>query len=92
MANRHANKRLRAAVRARMASSGESYQRAHAHLLRKRSAATRGVDLLTCRWFGIPITLATIDVGLGMSVVGIAAGGPATWRLSFRWLDGRGLN
>lgn len=92
VANRHANKRLRAAVRARMASSGESYQRAHARLLRERGALVPGVDLLACKWFGIPITVATIEIGLGMSVVGIAAAGPASWRLSFRWLASRGLN
>lgn len=65
MGNRNHNKKLRAAVRAAMLRSGESYQQA---LLRLRNvqtntaAPTREVDLIPIEYFGLPLTLATFEI------------------------------
>jgi hypothetical protein len=68
MANRHAHKKLRAEVRARMSATGESYQRAHARVATRRVSATSPqTDLVPVSYFGIPLVLATIETQ-GMSV------------------------
>jgi hypothetical protein len=68
MANRHTHKKLRAEIRARMAQTGESYQRARARILAPRvSAVGPQTDLVAFSCFGIPATLATIEMH-GMAV------------------------
>ncbi|AUX19809.1 hypothetical protein SOCEGT47_002620 [Sorangium cellulosum] len=64
MGNRHHNKKLRADVRAKMARTGESYQKALARLLAERSAPgpVRGVDLVPIDYFGAPAALATFEI------------------------------
>ncbi|MCL2451110.1 MAG: hypothetical protein FWD17_19360 [Polyangiaceae bacterium] len=62
MANRHAHKKLRAEVRARMRATGESYQQALASTLAGRAGAKPPrVDLVPFSYFGVPATLATIE-------------------------------
>jgi hypothetical protein len=77
MANRHANKKLRAAIRARMATTGETYQRAF-EALRARKGASNGIrgtsrgaprpadvprtDLVACSYFGVPGVVATMEM------------------------------
>jgi hypothetical protein len=61
MANRHAQKKLRAAIRARMTSAGEPYQKAREHVLSGRPPHDPpGMDLVAFSYFGLPATLATI--------------------------------
>jgi hypothetical protein len=63
MGNRHHHKKLRAEVRARMARTGESYQRALARIQSERAeSATGTVDLLPIEYFGTPAALATFDI------------------------------
>ncbi|WP_437965983.1 hypothetical protein WMF04_41160 [Sorangium sp. So ce260] len=64
MGNRHHHKKLRADVRARMARTGESYQKALARILDERSAPApaRGVDLVPIEYFGAPAALATFEI------------------------------
>ena len=79
MANRHGHKQLQRAARARMAETGESYQRARAAVLmldkrarppRARSEATAiGVDLLPIRYFGLQAALATFEIAGRLSVL-----------------------
>jgi hypothetical protein len=68
MANRHAHKKLRAEVRARMAATAESYQQAHARVATRRVSATGPqTDLVPVSYYGIPLALATIEMH-GMSI------------------------
>jgi|CZKU01.1.fsa_nt_gi hypothetical protein len=63
MANRHAHKKLRAEIRARMAARGESYQQAYAHVATRRASATAPqTDLVPVSYYGIPLALATIEM------------------------------
>lgn len=65
MGNRHHNKKLRAAVRATMASTGESYQTVLSRLRsQQRQVVARAgdVDLIPIDYFGIPLTIATFQV------------------------------
>jgi hypothetical protein len=64
MGNRHHHKKLRAEVRARMASTGESYQTALARIQARRSAsAVRSpMDLVSVEYFGVTATLATYEI------------------------------
>jgi hypothetical protein len=64
MGNRHHHKKLRTEVRARMARTGESYQKALARILDERSArVTDGtVDLVRIEYFGTPAALATFEI------------------------------
>lgn len=65
MANRHANKKLRAAILARMRETGESYQAARdcvAVRARLREAPSTA-DLVPCTRFGVPMILATLSDG-----------------------------
>jgi hypothetical protein len=67
MANRHAHKKLRAEIRARMRVTGESYQRARARIL--RSGRVRA-ELTVAQHFGRPRTIATIEVyGVALNMV-----------------------
>ena len=63
MANRRANKKLRALARARMAATGEGYQRSLTALRAEQSARSGegSVDLIECTYYGVPLTLATFD-------------------------------
>ncbi len=67
MANRHSDKKLRAEIRARMASTGESHQAAHRRILASRSAA-RGIErtgvpeLIATTYFGVPVTVAVYEI------------------------------
>jgi hypothetical protein len=63
MGNRHHNKGLRTQVRARMARTGESYQKALARVLAERTSSAPGsVDLVPIEYFGVPAALATYDL------------------------------
>lgn len=62
MANRHANKKLRAAVRRRMARTGESYQTARQRVLEDQQRTESPVDLVPFTYFGIPLTLVTSEL------------------------------
>jgi hypothetical protein len=100
MANRRANKKLRALTRARMAATGESYQRALSRVRSERAAILEGaaVDLIECRYHGVPMTLATFqDPRLPRLVVMPSfespqsqsqGGGPLVW---MRFLQPRGV-
>ncbi len=71
MANRHTHKKLRAEIRARMDRTGESYQRARARVLSPaRSAEDARTDLVSFSYFGLPGTLATIEMhGMAFAVM-----------------------
>lgn len=76
MGNRHGNKKLRLAVRARMARTGESYQKALASLRHpgvlaqtSRGATDNGVDLLPIRYFGAPAAIATFEIAGRLAVL-----------------------
>jgi hypothetical protein len=65
MGNRHHNKKLRAAVRATMAKTGESYQTVLCRLRsqqRQAVAPATDVDLIPIDYFGIPLTIATFEI------------------------------
>jgi hypothetical protein len=65
MGNRHHNKKLRAAVRATMARTGESYQTVLSRLRRQGREAvprTSDVDLIRIDYFGVPMTIATFEL------------------------------
>jgi len=67
MANRHSHKKLRAEIRARMASTGESHQVALHRIIalrgnERRPAGPRVPDLLAANYFGVPITVAAFEV------------------------------
>jgi hypothetical protein len=73
MANRHAHKRLRAEVRARMRKTGASYQRT-LERIRKQSRAR--VALTPILVFGHPRAIATLELhGMVMNVV-VGSGAP----------------
>jgi hypothetical protein len=82
MGNRHGNKKLRLAVRARMARTGESYQRALSSLLHlevltqaptRRVATDNGVDLLPIRYFGAPAAIATFEIAGRLAVLVVSS-------------------
>jgi hypothetical protein len=75
MANRHSHKKLRADIRSRMAATGESYQKARQRILSGGAMPARNgdVDLVATSYFGMPITLATIEA-LGRPVVMLVPG------------------
>jgi hypothetical protein len=61
MANRHAHKKLRAQIRARVQATGETYQQARTRILTPApSLDDGGTDLIPLSYFGVPGTLATI--------------------------------
>lgn len=63
MANRHSHKKLRAEIRARMAATGETYQKAHWQILgaRAKTPNAGSADLVPITYFGVPATLATFE-------------------------------
>jgi hypothetical protein len=75
MANRHTNKRLRRAILARMAATGERYQRARAQVLRELELLPAlppapAADLVEANVNGRQVVLAVIESpGLGGSFV-----------------------
>ena len=75
MANRHANKGLRRAILARMARTGERYQRARTAVLRERSAKIQlplapAVDVVETVVYGRPVVLVMFERrGVGGSFV-----------------------
>ncbi len=67
MANRHSDKKLRAEVRARMASTGESHQTALQRILvlrgHERAVERTGVpELIATSYFGVPVIVAAYEV------------------------------
>lgn len=93
MANRHSHKKLRAEVRARMTTTGESYQTAWAGAV-TRSRHT-SMDLVPFRFFGLPMTLATAE-GSVLHSVAVLRHAPRSTRsypLPFAmWLRPQGVN
>lgn len=82
MGNRHGNKKLRLAARARMARTGESYQKALCSLRHpdvpeqtsERCGATEsGVDLLPIRYFGAPAAIATFEIAGRFAVLVVSS-------------------
>jgi hypothetical protein len=61
MANRHAHKKLRAEICARMTKTGESYQKARGCILSQRRLPKVRAALLAVTWYGLPVTLATYE-------------------------------
>ncbi len=82
MANRHTHKKLRAEIRARMAVTGESHQTALQRIMalrgNDRPPAGPGVpDLIPISYFGVPITLAALEVLSHVRLILVSgAGGP----------------
>jgi len=77
MGNRHGNKKLRLAVRARMATTGESYQKALAALTsqprpERLERPRYAVDLIPVRYFGTPAAMATFEIAGRYAVVMIS--------------------
>jgi hypothetical protein len=75
MGNRHHHKKLRAEVRARMARTGESYQRALARIREECEgrAPARDVDLVAFEYFGVPATLATFEIAGRLACVAVGS-------------------
>jgi hypothetical protein len=72
MGNRHHNKKLRAAVRATMARTGESYQTVLSRLRgqqRPTTTAAGNVDLIAIDYFGMSLTIATFELLDGLSCI-----------------------
>jgi hypothetical protein len=81
MANRHSNKRLRNAVRARMAATGESYQQALSQLRVQRAETTDCVErraiardvecasaeLIEVNMFSQPAVIAVVSTIVGQT-------------------------
>ncbi len=68
MANRRTHKKLRAEIRARMATTGESYQAARQRILLRAVENGARVDLVPFHYFGVPMTLATAEGNVVHSV------------------------
>jgi hypothetical protein len=75
MGNRHHHKKLRAEVQARMARTGESYQRALARIRDERAGSTAagGADLVAFEYFGVPATLATFEIAGRLACVALTS-------------------
>lgn len=83
MGSRHGNKKLRNAVKARMAATGETYQRARTRILEgvapNASGAARRVDLISISYWGRAATLATFEIAgrlAAVLVAGTSSSGP----------------
>jgi hypothetical protein len=78
MANRHSHKKLRAEIRARMASTGETYQTARQRILLRsgdpQPPSARG-ELLQVEYFGVPLTLALLEQRGRITIVLVPGGG-----------------
>jgi hypothetical protein len=100
MANRHHNKKLRAEIHARMARTGESYQRARDAILAPYEPSPPVVELMSVTSFGVPVTLAVFqsDTVNSFSLLGGQAprewrtGGGAYWLPTMQFLRPRGVN
>jgi hypothetical protein len=99
MANRHAHKKLRAEIRARMAKTGESYQAARNRIVSRAVRHANAVDLIPFKRFGVPMTLATFEGEMvhSFAVLGQAPRLPGPTLQSFlvptmRFLRPRGVN
>ncbi len=94
MANRHSHKKLRAEILGRMARTGESYQAAREHIVRRSTEARTEIDLVPFRFFGVPMTLTTSEGSVVHSVA--VLGRPRSSRsfpLPFvAWLSPQGVN
>ena len=82
MGNRHGNKKLQLAVRARMATTGQSYQKALSSLLQlgepmrasaRRAATDNGVDLVPIRYFGAHAAIATFEIAGRLAVLVVSS-------------------
>lgn len=82
MGNRHHDKKLRAEVRARMARTGETYQRA-LECIRARRRSEPRVDLVPFDWFGAPAALATIQ-NMGMTFFYVVSATRSRWPITVR--------
>ena len=98
MGNRYHNKKLRAAVRATMARTGESYQTVLSRLRsQEREAVSHAgdVDLIPIGYFGIPLTIATFLIFDDLSCVvtpGSLLSGPFPRNPLFALTRERGLS
>ena len=98
MGNRHHNKKLRAAVRATMAGTGESYQTVLSRLRSQQRPTVAGVhevDLIPIDYFGIPLTIATFQILGDLSCVvtpGSLSSGPFPRNPLFALARQRGLS
>jgi hypothetical protein len=61
MANRHHHKKLRVEIHARMARTGESYQKARDAILAPPEPSSPVVELMSITSFGVPVTLAMFE-------------------------------
>src|SRR3954453_21794392 len=78
MGNRHHNKKMRTAVRATMATTGESYQTVLSRLRGQQYqpvARAGDVDIIPIDYFGFPLTIATFQILGDVSCV-VTTGGP----------------
>ncbi len=91
MANRHAHKKLRAEIRARMTETGESYQAARRRVLARSRQQAGAVDLVPFTYFGLPVTLATREAGL-FNTVTVLRHAPASALPWMTWLRPKGVN
>jgi hypothetical protein len=99
MANRHAHKKLRAEIRARMARTGESFQAARNRIVSRAVLHAIAVDLVPFSRFGVPMTLATFEGETvdSFAVLGqvprLAASMPRSFLVpTMRFLRPRGVN
>jgi hypothetical protein len=94
MANRHSHKKLRAEILTRMAQTGESYQVAREHIVRRSTESRTEVDLVPFRFFGVPMTLATAEGGLVhcVAVLGRPRSGRSFSLPLTAWLSPQGVN
>ncbi len=95
MANRHHNRKLRAEIHARMARTGESYQKARNAILALPEPSQPAVELMSTTSFGVPVTLATFEGDEFSSFSLLRAwrtGGGGYWLPTMRFLRPRGEN
>jgi hypothetical protein len=95
MANRHSHKKLRAEIRARMAKTGESYQAARQRILVRTGERGTRVDLVPFRFFGVPMTLVTMEgpVVHSLAVLKPVPTSSRSYPLPLAaWLSPQGLN
>jgi len=99
MANRHSHKKLRAEIRARRVTTGESYQTARQRVLARQTPDPIAADLTPLTRFGVPMTLATLSGG-GVQWFAVLGHAPRTATLAvhasplfaMRLLRPRGVN
>jgi hypothetical protein len=98
MANRHAHKKLRSEIRARMVKTSESYPTVRDRVLSRPRPLDTAVDLLPFTYFGLPLTLATGDRSGHFHTIAVMGhtvrlGPPfaVAW-LGWAWLRPQGVN